>query len=269
MTTSETTATSTTVAGAAPGRLHGRTIIVTGGASGLGRHYCGHLAARGARIVVADIDGEGATEMAGRITDEMGPGTAHPVEVDVTSADSTEKMVESTLSAFGTIDVLVNNVGSYPHVDFTDITLEAWRQVIRVNLDSVFLCSAAVLPTMKAQGAGKIVNVATNLVWIGLPSMVHYVAAKSGIIGFTRSLAREVGPDGITVNALAPGAVAPPLELLTDEGRARLQMIVDRQCVQRHMQPGDLVGPIVFLVSRDSDFVSGQILTVDGGLTNH
>ncbi len=251
------------------GRLDGRTIIVTGGASGLGRNYCGHLAAHGARVVIADLDAARAGEMADRITLAMGPGRAHAVGLDATVPESAAAMVESTLAAFGSIDVLVNNVGTYPHVDFVDITLEAWRQVVSVNLDSVYVCSTAVLPAMKSQGSGKIVNVATNLVWIGLPSMVHYVAAKSGIIGFTRSLAREVGPDGITVNALAPGAVAPPLEYLSEAARARLQTIVDRQCVQRHLHADDLVGPMLFLVSRDSDFVSGQILTVDGGLTNH
>jgi 3-oxoacyl-[acyl-carrier protein] reductase len=270
MTTSASSATSTGPAGAAfGGRLHGRTVIVTGGASGLGAHYCGHLAAHGARVVVADLDGDGAGALAERITEAMGPGRAHPVQADATSPDSAEQMVEAALAAFGSVDVLVNNVGTYPHVDFVDITLEAWQHVVRVNLDSVYVCSTAVLPAMKAQGSGKIVNVATNLVWIGLPSMVHYVAAKSGVIGFTRSLAREVGPDGITVNALAPGAVAPPVEYLNDAARTRLQTIVERQCVQRHMRPDDLVGPLLFLVSGDSDFLSGQILTVDGGLTNH
>jgi 3-oxoacyl-[acyl-carrier protein] reductase len=270
MTTSESPAASPGTADTAfGGRLHGRTIIVTGGASGLGRHYCGHLAAHGARVVVADLDGDGASVLAEQLTEALGPGHAHPVQVDATSPQSAQQMIESTIATFGTIDVLINNVGVYPHVDFVDITLEAWQEVVRVNLDSVYVCSWAVLPTMKAQGSGKIVNVATNLVWIGLPSMVHYVAAKSGVVGFTRSLAREVGADGITVNALAPGAVAPPLEYLDDTARARLQTIVQRQCVQRPLHPDDLVGPMLFLASSDSDFVSGEILTVDGGLTDH
>jgi 3-oxoacyl-[acyl-carrier protein] reductase len=270
MTTSQSTAASTGSNGSAfGGRLRDRTIIVTGGASGLGRLYCGHLAAHGARVLVADLDGDGASALAARITEAMGPGRAHPATVDATSPQSAETMIESALAAFGSVDVLVNNVGVYPHVDFADITLEAWQRVLRINLDSVYVCSAAVLPTMKARGAGKIINVATNLVWIGLQSMVHYVAAKSGVVGFTRSLAREVGPDGITVNALAPGAVAPPVEHLNEAARARLRTIVERQCVQRHLRPDDLIGPLLFLVSEDSDFVSGQILTVDGGLTNH
>lgn len=269
MATSERPATSGDPAAKFGGRLQGRTIIVTGGASGLGRHYCGHLAAHGGRVVIADVDGQGANAVAELITEAFGPGYAHSVEVDATSPHSAAQMVESTRAAFGTVDVLVNNVGTYPHVDFADITLDAWQQVVRVNLDSVFVCSSAAVPAMRAQGSGKIVNIATNLVWIGLPSMVHYVAAKSGIIGFTRALAREVGPDGITVNALAPGAVAPPVEYLSEPAKARLQMITERQCIRRYLRPDDLVGPLLFLVSGDSDFISGQILTVDGGLTNH
>jgi 3-oxoacyl-[acyl-carrier protein] reductase len=269
MTDTSTPATTPSEATGFGGRLDGRVIIMTGGASGLGRHYCGHLAAHGARVVIADLDVDGANAVADRITEAFGPGHALAVHVDVRSPESAGHMVESVLSTFGTIDVLVNNVGIYPHVEFEDITLDAWQQVVGLNLDSVFVCTSAVLPALKAKGSGKVVNVATNLVWIGLPAMVHYVAAKSGIIGFTRSLAREVGPDGITVNALAPGAVAPPLQYLDDMDKARLQAIVDHQCVRRHLQADDLVGPLLFLVSADSDFVSGQILTVDGGLTNH
>jgi 3-oxoacyl-[acyl-carrier protein] reductase len=251
------------------GRLQDRTVVLTGGASGLGRHYSGHLVAHGARVLIADRDGDAAAAVVERISEAIGPGRVQAVQTDATSPESAERMVEAALSLFGSIDVLVNNVGTYPHADFADITFEAWQDVIRINLDSVFVCSSAVLPAMRERGSGKIINIVTNLVWIGLPSMVHYIAAKSGIVGFTRSLAREVGPDGITVNALAPGAVAPPLQYLDEASRLRLQEIVDHQCVRRYLEPDDLVGPLLFLVSGDSDFVSGQVLTVDGGLTNH
>jgi NAD(P)-dependent dehydrogenase (short-subunit alcohol dehydrogenase family) len=251
------------------GRLAGRTVLVTGAAGGLGRHFCLHLVAQGANVVVADIAADEATVLAGLLNDAVGAECALPVAVDVRSPQSAAAMVQAGLDAFGAIDVLLNNVGSYPHVDFDDIDLEAWRRVMQLNLDSAFVCTSAVLEPMKARGRGKIVNLATNLVWIGLPSMVHYVAAKSGIVGFTRALAREVGPHGITVNALAPGAVAPPPALLDDAARARLDAIVARQCVRRPQAPEDLIGPLLFLVSADSDFVSGQVLTVDGGLTNH
>jgi len=121
---------------------------------------------------------------------------------------------------------------------------------------------------MKAQGEGKIVNVATNLVWIGLANMVHYIAAKAGVVGFTRALAREVGAYGIRVNALAPGAVIPDVPL-NPVSQARVEAIVNYQCLKRPLAADDLVGAILFLASSESDFISGQVLTVDGGLAMH
>lgn len=251
------------------GRVEGRVVIVTGGGSGLGRHYCAALAEEGARVVVADLGGDAAAETASGINERHGEQRAVAIPTDVTDEASAEAMVSGAVEAFGTVDVLLNNVGTYPHKDFEEITYADWRSVMTVNLDSVFLCSKAVLPVMKGKGSGKIINVATNLVWIGLPSMVHYVAAKAGIIGFTRSLAREIGGYGITVNAIAPGAVMPPANLLDVDSLERAAAIIDHQAIKRPMQAADLIGAVLFLASADSDFVSGQIYTVDGGLTNH
>ena len=249
-------------------RLDGTVVIVTGGASGLGRLYCENLVREGARVVVADLDEQGAESFARAVNEEREATHAVAVGGDVTSERDAERIAEAAIDTFQRIDVLINNAGTYPHVPFEQMTYEDWRLVMSVNLDSVFLCSRAVLGQMKAQGAGKIVNVATNLVWIGLANMVHYIAAKAGVVGFTRALAREVGAYGIRVNALAPGAVIPHVPL-NPVSQARVEAIVNYQCLKRPLAADDLVGAILFLASSESDFISGQVLTVDGGLAMH
>ncbi|HEY3183594.1 MAG TPA: SDR family oxidoreductase [Gaiellaceae bacterium] len=248
-------------------RLGGTVVIVTGGASGLGRLYSEHLVREGARVVVADLDSDGAEDFA-RTVSEDGAERAVGVGADVTSERDARRVAQTAVEAFGRIDMLINNAGSYPHVPFEEIRYEDWRRVMSINLDSVFLCSRAVLDQMKAQGGGKIVNVATNLVWIGLADMVHYIAAKAGVVGFTRALAREVGRYGIRVNAIAPGAVIPNVPL-NAYSQARVDTIVQYQCLKRPLVADDLIGAVLFLASSESDFISGQVLTVDGGLAMH
>lgn len=249
-------------------RLKNKVIIVTGGANGIGRIYCEHLCSEGARVVIADLDLESAAALAKSLNPRSGERRALPLRVDVTSESDTEEMARATLKAFKRIDVLVNNAGTYPHVEFEKISYEDWRRVLTVNLDSVFLCSKAVLASMKKQGSGKIINIATDLVWTGLAGMSHYISAKAGVVGFTRSLAREIGEHGITVNAIAPGAVIPNAHL-SEVARKRVDLIISVQCIKREQRPEDLVGVLVFFASSDSDFISGQVYTVDGGLTNH
>ena len=250
-------------------RLENKVIIVTGGANGIGRRYCQRMVAEGARVLIADIDLDAAMELEAELNADKDEPCARALRVDVTSEENTAEMAQVAIDAFGRIDVLVNNAGTYPHVEFDNITYDAWRKVITINLDSMYLCSKAVLPQMKKQGGGKIINVATDLVWVGLPGMVHYISAKSGVIGFTRSLAREMGEHNITVNAMAPGAVIPQIDNLSKIARIRIDSIVGHQALKRPLQAEDLVGPMVFLCSADSNFISGQILSVDGGLTNH
>jgi NAD(P)-dependent dehydrogenase (short-subunit alcohol dehydrogenase family) len=225
------------------------------------------LHAEGAHIVIADRDGDAARQLAARLSAEGGP-RAIALTTDVTSEESTKAMAEAAERELGTVDVLVNNAGIYPHTDFEEISLDEWQHVMRVNLDSVFLCSRAILPIMKKAGRGKIINIATNLVWVGLAGMSHYIASKAGVVGFTRALAREAGHHGITVNAIAPGAVIPEREL-SEQAAARVNAIVAAQSLKRTLRADDLVGPLIFLASSDSDFMSGQILTIDGGLAMH
>ena len=248
-------------------RLKDKVIIVTGGANGLGRVYCNHMAEEGAKLVIVDLDIKAGRELEAELN-EKNKNSALALEVDVTSEEATMKMGADAHAHFGRIDVLVNNAGVYPHQDFDTITYASWKKVMSINLDSVFLCTKAILHIMKSQNSGKIINVATNLVWVGLPSMVHYVASKAGIIGFTRSLAREVGDYNITVNGITPGAVVKEADYDLVSLK-RLERIVEHQSMKWCQRPIDLVGPMLFLCSSDSDFISGQFINVDGGLTNH
>lgn len=247
--------------------LSERVVIVTGSGAGIGATYAEAIADQGGSVVVADIDGEAAAAVAGRIA-QSHPDRAVAVTVDVTDEDQVVNLVEEAEAQFGRLDVMVNNAGTYPHVAFENISFADWRHVMAVNLDSVFLCSKAAMAPMYEQGGGKIINVATNLVWSGLADMTHYIAAKAGVVGFTRALAREVGEYRVTVNALAPGPVIPE-DIDTSIPNERLDAIVDYQCVKRPQRADDLVGMMLYLCSSASDFVSGQVFTVDGGLTMH
>jgi 3-oxoacyl-[acyl-carrier protein] reductase len=240
-----------------------KTAIVTGGAAGLGAEYVRALHACGANVVVADID----RGMGAKIEGELGPRCCF-VYTDVTDPVSVRPAFRSGYDRFGGLHVLVNNAGAYPHHDIEEIELEQWRQVIRVNLDSVFVCTQEAVRLMKPARAGKIVNIATNAVWMLVPHMVHYIAAKAGVVGFTRAAAHELGALGITINALSPGANMPRNEMSEPDVR-RMRQIVSFQSINRPQYGIDLVGALMFLCSPDSDFMTGQTICVDGGLAAH
>jgi len=242
-------------------RLEGRVAIVTGGGIGLGRAYCKALAAEGARVVVADIQGDAAREVADEVD-----GIA--VRVDVTSPEEAERMAAQALAAYGSIDILVNNAGLYSALGkkpFLDIALEEWDRVIAVNVTGVFLCCRAVHPQMKKQKRGKIINISSGTVLGGTPMFLHYVSSKAAVVGLTRALAREVGADNINVNAIMPGLT------IADEQQRRmlseeyLQARREARAFKRDQHPADLVGTVLFLASADSDFITGQTINVDGG----
>ena len=251
-------------------RLKDKIIIVTGGGVGIGRAYATGLAKEGARVVVADIQEEEAKKVASEI--KQGGGEALALPVDVTSAEKTQAMADKTLQKYGRIDVLVNNAGLYSAIKkkpFSEITAEEWDRVMAVNLKGLFLCVQAVYPAMKKQGKGKIINISSGTALGGTPFFLHYVTSKAGVIGFTRALARELGPDNICVNAITPGlTISGPQQegVLTPE---QLQDRRRRRAFQRDQYPQDLVGTMIFLCSADSDFITGQTINVDGGLHMH
>ena len=252
-------------------RLKDRVIIVTGGAHGIGRAYCRGLAAEGAKVVVADLD-IGAAEAVVRSLGELG-SDALAVRADVSQAEDVDAMAQAAADRFGSVDGLINNaavfqVPAMSRVPFEQIPIDEWDRLIAVNLRGVFLGCRAVVPYMKAQGRGKIVNISSGTVFHGSANSAHYVTSKAGVIGFTRSLARELGDHNINVNAIAPGLTL-SLEEMTED---RLQMSRNRaqaRAIKRDQEPEDLVGTAVFLCSPDSDFITGQTIVVDGGAQMH
>ncbi len=251
-------------------RLKDKVVIVTGGGVGIGRAYSLGLAKEGAKVVVADIQDSEAKTVAGDIQREGHDALA--VSVDVTSAEKTRSMAEATLERYGRIDVLVNNAALYSVIKkkpFFEIGEEEWDKVMAVNLKGLFLCAKAVYPAMKKQGKGKIINISSGTTLGGTPFYLHYVTSKGGVIGLTRALARELGPENIAVNAITPGlTISGPQQ----EGALTPEQLADRRrrrCFQRDQYPQDLVGTVVFLASDESDFITGQTINVDGGLNMH
>ncbi len=247
--------------------LEQRVAIVTGGGKGIGKHYCRGLAAQGAAIVVAEIDPAAAETTAAEL--RAAGHRALEVPTDVSDEASVKAMVARTIETFGRVDILVNNAAIFASVGFThaphdQISVAEWDRMFAVNVRGVWLCCREVIPHMRAQGYGKIINIASGTAWKGTPYMLHYVTSKAAVAGLTRALAREVGTQGICVNTIAPGyteseSLAPTI---TPERRARA---LQERIIQRPEYPEDLVGAVVFLASPASDFITGQTLHVDGG----
>jgi 3-oxoacyl-[acyl-carrier protein] reductase len=246
------------------GRVEGRRCLVTGAAHGLGRRFCVALAREGG--LVAGLDLESPAETAAEV--EALGGRFVPVIADVTSPESVQAALADLPARLGGLDILVNNAGIYPVVLFADTSYQRWRQVMAVNLDGPFLVTRAVLPALLASTAGRIVNVASAVVWLGPPGMVAYTASKSGLIGFTRSLAAELGPSGVTVNAITPGMIATETAVRTGV-TADLDRVVSNQAIPRPQQPDDLISSLLFLVDEASGFVTGSAVNADGGFAKH
>ena len=254
-------------------RFEGRTAIVTGaGAGGLGAAYAEALAAGGGRMAAADIRGAQAEATAERIV--AAGGDALAVEVDITDEAGVDAMVDATVERFGRVDILINNAAvmfrflDEPRTPFWEVPQEEFELVQRVNVTGSWLCAKAVFGHMRRQGGGKIVNISSNmalgtdLVWPA--QMAAYTTSKAGVIGLTRALAGEAGPHGVTVNAVAPGVTNTETvgEHITAD---RMEAVAQSQALRRQAWPEDIVGTVLFLCSSDSDFMTGQVLCVDGG----
>jgi NAD(P)-dependent dehydrogenase (short-subunit alcohol dehydrogenase family) len=239
--------------------------IVTGGASGIGFAFTQSLAASGYAVVIADMVGaeEAANRLKGKGFEVIG------VKTDVTNVDDTNAMVSEAVSHFGGLDLLVNNAGIFTSLKlkpFDQIEPAEWMKVMEVNTLGPFLCAKAALPELHKSSAGRIVNIASTSQLKGAPFMLHYTSSKGAVVAFTRSLARELGKDNITVNAIAPGFTLSDGVLATGMEEIMGEVVrKSSRSIPRDQVPNDLVGALLFLASDGAAFITGQTIAVDGG----
>jgi NAD(P)-dependent dehydrogenase (short-subunit alcohol dehydrogenase family) len=246
-------------------RLKDKVAIVTGGARGIGAVFCEGLAAAGAKVVVSDVlDGAPVAE---RIAQSQ--QRAIYVRADVTSKASVENLVSETVREFGKVDILVNNAALFAQLKmqpFRDIDEEEWDRVMAVNVRGPFQCAKAVVPVMIENKQGRIVNVASGTVFKGSPNLLHYVTSKGAVVAMTRSLARELGPHNICVNAIAPGlTMSEAVAVHPDWTGPTNAASTATRAIRRDQMPADLLSTLIYLCSDDSNFITGQTISVDGG----
>jgi 3-oxoacyl-[acyl-carrier protein] reductase len=243
----------------------GKTAIVTGAGTGIGRATARLLAERGARVVAAGLQPDALRETVKTITDAGGAAIA--VDADVSDPDAIEAVAARAQEAFGGTDVLVNNAAIYPIGPWHEMDAAQWDAVFATNIRGYFLMARAVRPQMIARGGGAVVSVASVTFFTGNALLLAYVASKGAVIGFTRALAREAGPDGIRANAVAPGAFPTAATEIHADQEGLWRDVLESQSIKRRGDVDDVARAIVFFASDDASFVTGQTLLVDGGLT--
>jgi pyridoxal 4-dehydrogenase len=231
------------------GKLDNRVAIVTGAAQGIGKAVADKLEAEGATVVTADIQ-DGTT-----------------IKADVSSEADVERMVAETVAEHGKLDVLVNVAAIVPFTPWDEVDFKEWRRIMAVNLDGTFLTNYYAQKAMRENGYGRIVNTASNVILAGTPNLAHYVASKGGVFAFTRALARELGPHGITVNAVAPGLTASEGVLASKHAEA-FEFVQMLQAIPRQGVPEDIAPAVAFLASEEAGWITGQLLVADGGHTH-
>jgi 3-oxoacyl-[acyl-carrier protein] reductase len=252
------------------GRLAGRVALVTGGARGIGRAICVGLAQHGAKVVVDYASRAEEAERTVALIEEAG-GEAFSHQADVADAAAVDAMVALAVERYGRLDILVNNAAlTDVHRDWTELTEADWDRSLAVNLKGCFLAFRAAYPHLAKSGCGRVINISSVTFLTGQGRLLDYVSSKGGMIGFTRTLARDVGKHGITVNAITPGAIRTEAELETfpDQEEVERQMAA-LQSIPRRGLPADIANGVVFLASDEASFISGQTLNIDGGWAMH
>ena len=252
-------------------KLKDKVAIITGGGQGIGKEYALGFAREGAKVVIAEIKLENAQQVVKEIESQGGKAIA--VRTDVTSEADASEVTEKTIATFGRIDALVNNAAIYYGIEmkpFEFISEKEWDAMMAVNVKGLFIMSKAVMPRMKQQKSGSIINISSGTWLFGIPYLLHYVTSKAAVVGFTRALAREIGEHGIRVNAISPGfTMSEASKTMKGTPPGMAEMIADQTSLKRNQQPEDLVGACVFLASDDSGFVTGQLLNVYWGWAMH
>ncbi len=248
-------------------RLENKVAIVTGSARGLGRVFALRLAKEGARLTICDV--HDCKPVAQEI--EALGGEVLALKTDVTSEKDTAAMAQETFDRFGRIDILVNNAGVIGTIEVKDfvkpveeIVSADWDRILAVNIKGVFLCCKAVIPYMKKQGSGKIVNLASTTAFTGLPEFIHYSTSKGGVVTMTRGLATALGEFNINVNAVAPGLIMTEAMQSAFSGEYS-EWVVGKQLLKKSIEPEDIAGAVLFLASDEADMITGQTLAVNGG----
>jgi NAD(P)-dependent dehydrogenase (short-subunit alcohol dehydrogenase family) len=238
-------------------------ILITGAAGGLGTGIVRGMAAAGAQIYMLDINDQAGEGLADDVNGSG--GRVEYIHCDLNDIGGTEQTVMDLVERVGGIDVLVNNAAIYPSKAFEKYTMEEYEKVQRVNVEAAVVCSKTVVPSMRTAGRGSIINVASITFYGGWADLFPYVVSKGGLIGMTRALARELGPFGITVNAICPGAFPTAAEDIHPDPEAYRKFVLDHQSIKRRGKPEDVANIIMFLASDASSFITGQTVNVDGG----